>query len=166
MEPTPEEMEIQLWEYIDGLATDPERSAVERLLAENAAWRARYQELLETHELLAASELDEPSLRFTRNVMEAIAVGAIAPAARHYINKRVIWGLAGFFVALLAATVIYALGQDGGAPSTGAALPPFDYSRLFSNSWVNSFFMINIVLGLFLLDRFLSARRERQLREL
>ncbi|TCJ13786.1 hypothetical protein EPD60_11880 [Flaviaesturariibacter flavus] len=165
MKPLPEEMEMQLWEYIDGIATGAQKSAIERLLAENAAWRARYEELLETHQLLAATELETPSLRFSRNVMEAIAQEQIAPAARHYINNRVIWGLAGFFLALIAATIIYALGQGSAAPAPQGAdeLVRVDFSRLLDNNWVNAFLMINILLGLFLLDRFLSARRQQQL---
>ncbi|RYD93842.1 MAG: hypothetical protein EOP50_10455, partial [Sphingobacteriales bacterium] len=78
------EIEAQLWAYIDGLADAGERAFVERLLAESAEWRACYAGLLQTHALLQQSELEEPSLRFTRNVMEAIAGHEVLPAARQY----------------------------------------------------------------------------------
>ena len=156
------EMEAQLWAYIDGLADTGERSAIERLLAENAAWRAKYAELLETHVLLQEAELEEPPLRFTRNVMEAIAAEQVVPAARQYLNRRVIGGIAAFFGLLIAAVLIYALFQGSrGTDTTG--LPRFDISFAFDNQYVNIFLMINILLGLFLLERVLSARRRERM---
>jgi hypothetical protein len=32
---------------------------------------------------------------------------------------------------------------------------------MFNNDWVNAFMMINVVLGLFLLDRFLANKRKK-----
>ncbi|GAB4091619.1 anti-sigma factor family protein [Flaviaesturariibacter terrae] len=164
-----QDMEVQLWAYIDGLADATEQSRIERLLAENAAWRAKYAELLETHELLQLGELEEPSLRFTRNVMDAIAQEQIVPATRQYLNKRVIGGIGLFFGALLLTVLVYAIGQssgsDAGSSRPGVPLPSFDISTAFSNQYVNLFLMANIVLGLFLLDRLLAARREKGLRE-
>jgi len=39
-------------------------------------------------------------------------------------------------------------------------LNKLDFSKFFSNTWVNVFMMINVVLGLFLLDNFLSNKRK------
>ena len=69
----PVDIEARLWEYIDGLSVGEERSAVEQLIAENAAWKAKYQELLDMHQSLNLVELEQPSMRFTKNVMEEIA---------------------------------------------------------------------------------------------
>jgi anti-sigma factor RsiW len=160
-----QEMEIRLWEYIDGTATEPQRSAVTQLIAEHAEWRALYEELLRTHLLLTETSLEEPSMRFGRNVMEAIAREQIAPAARHYINKRVIWSIAGLFLALIGGALVYGIAgadssnNDGGSTSFSS----MDFSKAFTNNWVNIFLMLNILLGLFLLDRFLSARQQRHL---
>jgi hypothetical protein len=163
------DIEVQLWEYIDGLVEEPRRSAIGKLIAENSEWRTKYDELLETHLLLAQTELEQPSLRFTRNVLEAIAREQIAPATRQYINKRVIWGIAGFFLTVIVALVIYGISQiDWTTPATakgpgGIDLANVDYSRVFDNNLVNLFLMGNIVLALFLLDRFLAARRRQQI---
>ena len=37
-----DEMEMQLWAYIDGILPAPEQSAIEKLIAQNNAWKARY----------------------------------------------------------------------------------------------------------------------------
>ena len=39
-------------------------------------------------------------------------------------------------------------------------LSNFDMSKFFNNSWVNAFMMINVVLGLVLLDNYLSNKRK------
>src|SRR5690349_8004057 len=86
-----EGMEARLWAYIDGLSE--EASLIEKLVAENREWKEKYAELLDVHQLMGATELEEPSLRFTKNVMEEIARYQIAPATKEYINKKIIWGI-------------------------------------------------------------------------
>jgi len=165
------DMELQLWEYIDGFADAGQRARIERLLAEQAEWRAKYEELLQTHQLLSFTELEQPSLRFTRNVMEAIAREQIAPASRQYINNRIIWGIGIFFLTLILGLLAYGIEQvdwaAGKTPNTmGIDFNKVDYSALSDNQWMNAFLGLNIILGLFLLDRALSARREEQMRRL
>ena len=60
------EIEVRLWEYIDGFNSDTERSAIEKLIAENAEWKAKYHALLDVHQSLNLAELEEPSMRFTK----------------------------------------------------------------------------------------------------
>ncbi|HLX67703.1 MAG TPA: hypothetical protein VKR41_11930, partial [Puia sp.] len=66
-------MEERLWDFIDGLSSPTEKSAIEALIAANLEWKRKYHELLDIHQLATGSGLDEPSMRFTRNVMETIA---------------------------------------------------------------------------------------------
>ena len=61
-----EAMETRLWEFIDGFSSTEEKSVIEKLIAENAEWRAKYHELLEVHQSLNLVELEGPSLRFTK----------------------------------------------------------------------------------------------------
>lgn len=158
-------IESQIWEYIDGLSTPEERKFIEQLLATNAEWRAKYQELLEFNSSLADNiELEEPSMRFSRNVMEAIATHQIAPAAKTYINKKIIYGIAGFLLSLIAGFLIYAFAQIDWSSASGSRSSSFDLSRVdmskvLSNNYINSFMIMNVVLGLMLLDRYLAQQR-------
>ena len=158
------EMEARLWEYIDGFSGDGERSAVEKLIAENAAWRVKYHELLDIHQSIDMIELEEPSMRFTRNVMEEIARHQIAPAAKKYINNKIVWGIAAFFITMFIGFLIYGIAQidwtvAGDSKSTmGIDLGKVDYSQMFNNNFVNMFMMLNVLLGLVLLERYLSNR--------
>lgn len=159
------EVESRLWDYIDGNASSEEVSVIERLIAENSEWRAKYQELLEVHQLIDATELDEPSMRFTKNVMDEISRLHIAPAAKKYINNKVIYGIGIFFVTVILAFLMYGFSQiDWSAPGTSSGfadkIASVDYSKMFNNSFVNIFMMLNVLLGLMLLDRYLSNKRK------
>lgn len=159
------EMELRLWDYIDGISEEP--SVIEQLIAENADWRAKYAELMEVHQLVKSTELEQPSMRFSRNVMEEIVRLQIAPAAKEYINKKIIWGIGAFFFAAIVGFLVYGLSQiDWSAGSSkdspvGIDFTSVDYGRMFNNTFVNLFMMINVVLGLMLLDRYLNMKRKK-----
>jgi hypothetical protein len=159
-------MDERLWNYIDGTASADERSFVEKLLAANLEWKAKYHELLEINKLLQSSELENPSMRFTKNVMEEIAKLHIAPATKTYINKKIIWGLAIFFITMVVGFLVYGFGQIDWTSGGGDSKLPIDFSKVdygkfFNNTYANVFLMINVVLGMFLLDRYLANKRKK-----
>lgn len=157
-------MELRLWEYIDGLSEEP--SVIETLIAENALWKAKYAELLDIHQLVKATELEEPSLRFTRNVMEEIARLQIAPATKKYINTKIIWGIAAFFFTIIVGFLTYGFSQINWSSGSSATSPlgvdftSVDYSKMFNNNFVNLFMMLNVILALMLLDRYLNWKKK------
>jgi hypothetical protein len=162
---TQQNLEERLWDYMDGLSAPTEKSIIDRLLETDAEWQAKYAELLEIRDMISASELEQPSLRFTKDVMEEIARLHIAPATTKYINKRIVWGIGIFFITVLVAFLVYGFGQVEWSTQGDTALPidfsKVDYSKIFNNTFVNIFMMINIVLGLFLLDRYLAGKRKK-----
>ena len=161
------EIEVKLWEYIDGFSSGTERSAIEKLIAENTQWKAKYHELLEVHQSLNLVELEEPSLRFTKNVMEEIAKYHIAPATKSYINNKIIWSIGIFFITMIVGFLVYGFAQvdwsvAGDSKSTlGVDLTKVDYSEMFNNNLMNGVMMLNIVLGLFLFDRYLTNKNKK-----
>jgi hypothetical protein len=164
--PLGHEDEARLWEYIDGGSEASETLAIKKLIEENAMWREKYSELLAVHQMLQSSELEEPSMRFTKNIMEEISRLHIAPAAKTYINKKVIWGIGGAFIAMIVGFLIYAIAQinwsEGSSDtSMGFDLTRIDYSKMFNNNLMNAFMMVNIILGLIFLDRYLANKRNK-----
>jgi len=157
-------IEEQLWNYLDGNLPAGEKTVIENLVETNAAWKAKYRELVELQSFLVSTELESPSMRFQKNVMEEISKLHIAPATKSYINKKLIWGIGFFFVALLTGFLIYGIAQTGGS-STGDSqiaktFDKIDLSRMFNNNWVNAFMMINVILGLVILDHYLGGKRK------
>ncbi len=161
---TQQNTEERLWNFIDGNVSADEKSVIEQLLLNDAEWKVKYNQLLQVNKLLQSSELEAPSLRFSKNVMEEISKLHIAPATKSYINNKVIWGIGFFFIAMLVGFLIYGFGQmsltAGEESVISKNISKFDFSKIFSNSWVNAFMMINVVIGLMLLDNYFSNKRK------
>jgi hypothetical protein len=170
---TAEHMDDRLWDFIDGLSSPAEKSAVEALIAANAEWKRKYKELLDIHQLATGSGLDEPSMRFTRNVMEEIARHHVAPATKTYINKNVIRGIGGFFLSMIVGLIIFFIIQvkflspktSGSSnsvklPDIDVTLPTIDYGKIFGSLPGTAFMFITVVMGLVLLDLYLQRRRK------
>jgi len=164
------QMEDQLWEYIDGAGNAEERKFVEQLIASQEAWRSKYHELKDVHLLMQdALELEQPSLRFSQNVMEEITRLQITPATKTYINKKIIYGIGIFFIVMIAGMVIYGLGQVNWADTSGGSNDllsrynpgKIDFSKFFNNTYTSIFMMINVVIGLMLLDMWLGKKRKQ-----
>ncbi|WP_431214887.1 anti-sigma factor family protein [Puia sp. P3] len=170
---TQQPMEDRLWNYIDGGCSPAEKSAIETLIATNREWQEKYRELLNIHQLLNASELEAPSMRFTKNVMEEIARYQIAPATKSYINKNVIRGIGAFFLTMIAGLLAFVFSQfkwsSGSQSSNSIKLPSandlgldqlnrIDYSKTFNSTWVIGFMLVLVVMSWMLLDMYLQQK--------
>ena len=171
---TQEEMEQRLWDFIDGLDTTAERSFIEKLLAEDRAWQSKYQELLSIHQSLIGSEMEVPSMRFTKNVMEEISKHQIAPATKSYINKYIIRSIGAFFLLMIGSIFIYLLGQLKGSDTTSSSssvsqygqllqdhLNRFNWGKVLNSPYMSVFMMINVILALVLLDMYLRRKKQQ-----
>ena len=100
--------------------------------------------------------------------MEEIAKYQIAPATKAYINNKIIWGIGLFFITLIIGFLIYGFGQvDWNANDNNLPIDisKVNYGKFFNNTYVNVFMMINVVLGLMLLDRYLAAKKKKLQKE-
>ncbi|MDH7461548.1 hypothetical protein QEG73_09670 [Chitinophagaceae bacterium 26-R-25] len=164
-------MEERLWDYVDGISSAHEKSVIEKLLETDSEWRHKYKEILKANILLQESiDLDEPSMRFTQNVMEDIAKYKIAPAASTYINKKIIYGIAAVFLTIIVAMFVYVFANVDWATTGSGGGIPFDiskinYGKIFSSTYVNMFLMLNVMIGLVFLDKYLSVRKKKLLEQ-
>jgi hypothetical protein len=162
---TQHNMEERLWEYIDGYASGEERSVIEKLLQTDGEWKEKYSELLEINKLISSAEMESPSLRFGKNVMEEISRLHIAPATKTYINKKIIWGISFFFIAMLTSILIYGFTQmslsAGEETNLSRNFNKVDFSKFFNNTWINVLMMVNVLIGLVLLDFYLNNKRKQ-----
>ena len=169
---TEQPMEDRLWNYIDGLASPAEKSAIEALLTVNREWQDKYNQLLNVHRLLDSSGLDEPSMRFTRNVMEEIARFHVAPATKTYINKNIIRGIGAFFLTMILGLTVFVLtrfqwtGGSSGNVATAeidlglSKLKSVDVSKAFNGAYVTVFMLIAVIMGFILLDLYLQRKKK------
>jgi len=165
----PQNIEEKLWEYIDGTMEQSEQTFIEQLLQNNQEWKTKYAELMDVHQLMQDNiDLEHPSLRFTQNVMEEISRLYITPATRNYINKNVIWGIGIFFLTTIVGLIAYTLGQiDWSQPDSGnlpdLSMSNVNWGQMFNSTYVNVFIMVNIVLGLMLLDMYLTKKKNERM---
>ena len=159
-----QQIEERLWEYIDGISIEAERLEIDELLKTAPEWKIKYEELLQLHLMIRSNELESPSMGFTRNVMEEITKYNVAPATRTYLNKKIIYGIGGFFLTMILGLLVYSVGQvnwSAGNSSDGLLvnLNKIEWNNLWHNGYTNIFMMVNTVLGLVLLDKYLDKRK-------
>ena len=154
----------QIWNYIDGSATAAEIIYVEKMLS-------AYHKQSELHQLLTnETDLEQPSMRFSKNVMDSLAGITPKPATKTYVNKYIIRSIAAFFILTIAATLIYALTQvnwntDGGNTNllpfdlNQISVPQLSIAKYFNSTVLNATLMVTLVLGLMFFDSFLRQKK-------
>lgn len=158
-------MEERIWAYMDGLLDGAEKSAVENLLRSDPAWKQCYDSLQDLDRSFRSMTLEEPSMRFSKNVMEHIASLHVAPATKTYVNKKIIYSIGGFFLLLITATLAYVIPQIDFSQTSPDALPvkipemAIDWNRYVNATTLQIFFILDAVVALFFLDRYLQRRK-------
>lgn len=156
-----EAIEIQIWEYMDGTCSEADKARIAALIAGEVIWRMKFDEISAFHSDISASiEQQQPSLRFTKNVMDSIATMQVAPATNKYINKTIIRGIAAFFILTIGAILVYAFAYtDYSSPTFYLPkLGPGWVSDMLNSNWFSVVMGINIILALALADTLLRKR--------
>jgi len=156
-------MEEKLWNYIDGNCTEEEKKAIDVLIAQDEVYRRKYKELLALNQEFSKMELDEPPMAFTYNVMEAIRAEHAQRPLNARIDKRIIKGIAGFFIVSIALLLIYVLSTVHLTPvNISGHLPDSlrlpDIKNYLSKPVLEGFLFFDLVLGLFLFDAYLRKK--------
>lgn len=95
-----------LWKYVEGKCTPSESGQVEKQLAGDSVLQKELDQMLEVQSVLMSMEPDTPSLRFTKNVMDALPViypSEITEPLVGTIWKKVFW----LALGALAAAVFF-----------------------------------------------------------
>lgn len=156
-------IEEKLWNYIDGSCTAEEKQAIAILIAKDEVYMRKYHELLKLNEEFTSMELDEPSMAFTYNVMETIRTQHAQQPLKAAINKRIILGIAIFFIVTIAALVMFALSSVNWHTADNSIKVPEQLSvnhvtSFFTGPVIKGFLFFDVVIGLFLLDTYLRRK--------
>jgi len=156
-------LEERLWNYIDGTCSAEERKAIDILIAQDSAARSKHEDLLALNSEFSKIEVDEPSMAFTYNVMEGIRAEIAQKPLKAGINKRIIIGIAGFFIVSILLLLIFALSTIHiGAVSVDVKVPDSlkmpDLKSLVCAPVLKGLIFFDVVLGLFLFDAWLRRR--------
>lgn len=158
-------MEERLWDWLDGLSSNDEASELQQLVNTLPDWRAKYDELLAVHQSLKADiELLQPSMRFTKNVMDQIAAISIKVTAKSYLNNKVIYSIGGLFVVMLSAIILYAIAMvDWAAGGSSFELPEskidnLNWGGILQGPYATAAVIVIAMLGMVLLDLYLRPK--------
>ncbi|WP_421945658.1 anti-sigma factor family protein [Pedobacter sp.] len=147
-------IEQQLWDYIDGNLTEAEQKDIELKIADNSDIKQQYEDLLSINNTLNELEIDAPSMSFTRNVMESVALEPAPVALRTKVDTRIVYGVSLFFLLPLLAIFGYVVS------TTSFTMPNF--SKYFSTNFniqdyltpttVYVFIGVDVILALIFMD--------------
>ena len=151
-----EAIELRLWSYIDGDCDAAEKLGIAALITTDPVWKEKYAELLAVHEGLQAMESEHTSLRFSKNVMEAIADVKVARATNSYINPWVIRGVISFSVALIVCLIGYLLSNVERTTGSGEH---FDYGSIFNGNFVLCVLLLTASLIVAIIDTLLRRKK-------
>lgn len=160
-------IEAQIWNYIDNACTSEERVYIESRIRTKPDWKETYEELLLLHNKLNALTPEEPSFRFTQNVMDEVNQLKHQSVFQYYLNKYFLSAVGWFFIISISTLLIYSLVQiDWNFSSSNSSqytLPKVDWNKVlgFLNLTISVkiFIVIDILLGLVLLDKYLYKKQ-------
>jgi len=160
-------IEERLWSYIDGTCSEEERKAIDMLIANDEAYRAKFEQLLGFDQELTKMEPDEPSMGFTYKVMETIRAEHASQPLKAAINKNIIKGLSIFFIAVISIMLILMLSTLHLTPARFSVHLPDsvklpDFKNLLSGKVLSVFLFVDTILALVFVDAWLRRRKAKQ----
>lgn len=149
--------EEQLWNYIDGNCTEAEKKTIEAQLVLDASLNERYQELLALNQIISQEmEIDEPSMSFTRNVMDKVNQEIAPVKLKTKVDARIVYAIGGFFGLTLLAILVYAFASAKFTFGKFIAIDlDADIDKLIDPTVMMVFLFLNAALLLVYLDFYL-----------
>lgn len=156
-------IEQRIWDYLDGTDTAEQRELTGQLIKSDPLYRQVYDECKSFNSLVSAIDQEEPSMGFSRNVMERINLEPVHASFKSLIDRRIIFGIAGFFLFTITALLVVLFYQIDWTQTTGFKTPEFTMPAIDTAKYLNStyfiiFFFVDIIIGLYLFDGFLRKR--------
>ena len=154
----------EIWDYIDGSCDAAESDRIAAKIATDDRYASSYQELLKLNALMAADDLEEPSMSFSRNVMDAVALEIAPKKLTTKVNSKIIYSIAAFFIFSIAAIFFYVLANisPGGSEfKMPTASIRMDLSQLLSPVSMKIFLMVDLALALLYLDRLIRRKMHK-----
>lgn len=115
--------------------------------------------------LLKGMELEEPSMSFTRNVMEQVKLERAPVSLKTRVDNRIIYGIAAIFGAFIVSVLIYAIANT----STTYKLPEvkLDLSsavnKTLTPGFLMAFLFIDVIIALIYFDSILRRKKAKAL---
>ena len=157
-------IEEQLWNYIDGNCTFAEKIEIEAKIKTNLQYSAVYKELLLVNNELSKLEFEEPSMSFTRNVMEQVNLELKPVALKTKVDHRIIYSIGGFFIVAILMIFGYVIATANWSVKFDLPQINFDLyeSKIITPTTIKIFLMVDVILALIYIDGLLRKNRAQK----
>lgn len=161
------EIESKIWEYIDNTCSLDERKQIQQNIESENEWKEIFENISKIHNELQKLTPEEPSLRFTQNVMDEVKQLKPYSIYSFYMNKYFLRGISLFFIIAISTLLIYSLTlvqwKLDSSSTSKFTIPNIDWGNYFTfninTSFIKLFFAVDIILGLFFLDNWLRKKK-------
>lgn len=152
-----------IWNYLDGIASEEERKHTEQLLESDHEFLTLFEELSAIHLQMSALELDEPSMSFSRNLMEKIQLEHSLVPQKSLLGKWLINGIALFFLSTILCVLGILFFKVEWSQSSETAwfdftMPQFAFGSSSYSFLINLFVFVDIIVVLYFFDVFFSKK--------
>ncbi|WP_316750227.1 hypothetical protein [Pedobacter gandavensis] len=157
-------IEEEIWDYIDGNSNAEQRLLVEAKMAADPVYRSLYEEFLDINSQMSGMGLEEPSMSFTRNVMEQVKLETAPVSLKTKVDTRIIYGISTFFICAMLGIIGYVLANsnfnfEGFKSVNFLPTGTLDFSKMINPTFIKAFLFVDLLLALAYLDRFLRRKR-------
>jgi hypothetical protein len=122
----------------------------------------KQQEEKEFKELFSALETEQPSMRFTKNVMDSIEGLPVASVSKHYVNPWIVKGIAASLIVVILILSGYIFINAGSQTDYTAGLNSanhVEFLHKIKGSFALYAVLVNALLFLILIERLVSSKR-------
>lgn len=151
----------EIWDYIDGNLNEIQKAELEVKITTDPAYKALFQELQSIHLMMNADELDEPSMSFSRKVMDQVQQEIAPVALKTKVNRTIIYGIAALFILSILSIFLYAAAtyklKTPGLPASFNF--SVDLQPIMNPAFIKAFLLVDLIIALVWLDGLLRSRR-------
>lgn len=157
-------IEEEIWDYIDGNSSAAQRLTMEAKIASDPIYRSLYEEFLDINAQMAGMDLEEPSMSFTRNVMEHVKLEIAPVSLKTKVDKRIIYSISAFFICTILAIVGYIVANSDVTfqsikLANFSAASSLDFSKYITPTFIKVFLFVDMLLAFAYLDSLLRRKR-------
>ncbi len=150
-------IEEEILNYIDGNCSLAEKTIIETKIARDKEYNLLYQSLLVVSQQLIELEFEEPSMSFTRNVMDKVNLELKPVAMQTKINHKIIYGIGALFICAILFILGYAIAISN--LNKNFSMPKLNFSfaihKYINPTSLKIFLFLDLVLALIYLDALL-----------
>lgn len=146
-----------LWDYLDGRCMPEIKLKIETRLLTDDEFRRSYEELSSLHHTLQGMESDEPSMSFSRNVMDRVLLEPAPVTMKTHVDRRIIYGIGLILTAGLVAMLGYAIANSNWDRESYISIPKvsMNWGKYINSGSITAFLFVDVAIGLLYIDSLL-----------